>query len=91
MLENGVYTEFTVIESRFEGKDLAAVQDLQAVKKTIVKGAVRDNLQAQLTTRPVLPNLPTVLGSNVSISSLGSTAIRFAPICDLPHSQIADA
>ena len=48
VLENGVYTEFTVIESRFEGKDLAAVQDLQAAKKTIVKGAVRDNLQAQI-------------------------------------------
>lgn len=48
VLENGVYTEFTVIESRFERKNLAAVQDLQAAKKTIVKGAVRDNLQAQI-------------------------------------------
>lgn len=48
VLENGVYTEFTVIESIFEGKDLAAVQDLHATKRTIVKGAVRDNLQAQI-------------------------------------------
>jgi hypothetical protein len=48
VLENGAYTEFTIIESRFEGKDLATVQDLQAAKKTIVKGAARDNLQAQI-------------------------------------------
>ena len=28
LLENGIYTKFTIIESRFEGKDLIAVQDL---------------------------------------------------------------
>lgn len=43
-----MYTEFAIIESRFEGKNLTAVQDLKAAKKTIVKGAVRDNLQAQI-------------------------------------------
>ena len=48
VLENGVYTEFTIIESRFEGKDLTQVQDLQIAQKTIVKGAVKDNLQAQI-------------------------------------------
>ncbi|MCM1221699.1 MAG: transposase family protein [Lachnospiraceae bacterium] len=48
LVESGVYTEFTIIESRFEGKDLSAVQDLQAAKKAIVRGAVRDNLQAQV-------------------------------------------
>lgn len=48
VLEDGVYTEFMIIESRFEGKNLADVQDLQAAKKTIVKGAVRENLQAQI-------------------------------------------
>lgn len=48
VLEDGVYTEFMIIESRFVGKDLTTVQDLQAAKKTIVKGAARDNLQAQI-------------------------------------------
>ena len=43
-----MYTEFMIIESRFVGKDLATVQDLQTAKKTIVKGAARDNLQAQI-------------------------------------------
>lgn len=48
VLEDGVYTEFAIIESRFEGKNLADVQDLQAAKKMIVKGTARDNLQAQI-------------------------------------------
>lgn len=48
VLENGVYTEFTIIESRFEGKDLAAVQELQTAQKTIVRDVVKENLQAQI-------------------------------------------
>jgi len=48
VLEDGTYTEFTIIESRFEGKDLTAVQELQASQRTIVKGSVRENLQAQI-------------------------------------------
>ena len=48
VLEDGTYTEFTIIESRYQGKDLTAVQELQASQRTIVKGAVRDNLQAQI-------------------------------------------
>lgn len=45
---NGVYTEFTIIESRFEGKDLTAVQELQTAQRSITKGAEQDNLQAQI-------------------------------------------
>ena len=48
VLEGGSYTEFTIIESRFEGKDLTAVQELQASQRAIAKGSVRDNLQAQI-------------------------------------------
>ena len=29
LLEDGDYTEFTIIESRYQGKDLTAVQELQ--------------------------------------------------------------
>ncbi len=49
VLEDGTYTEFTIIESRFEGKDLTAVQELQESQRTIVKGSVRENLQAQIS------------------------------------------
>ena len=48
VLEDGAYTEFTIIESRFEGKDLTAVQELQTSQSAIVKDSTRDNLQAQI-------------------------------------------
>ena len=48
VLEDGAYTEFTIIESRYQGKDLIAVQELQEGQKVIARGAVRDNLQAQI-------------------------------------------
>ena len=49
VLEDGTYTEFTIIESRFKGKDLTAVQELQTSQRDIARGAVRDNLQAQIS------------------------------------------
>lgn len=48
ILEDGTYTEFTIIESRYEGKDLTTVQELQESQRDIARGAVRDNLQAQI-------------------------------------------
>ena len=48
VLEDGTYTEFVVIESRFEGKDLTAVQELQDSQRAIMKNAARSNLQAQI-------------------------------------------
>ena len=48
LLENGVYIEFTIIESRYEGMDLTAVQSLQMAQKAVTQGAERDNLQAQI-------------------------------------------
>ena len=49
VLEDGKYTEFTIIESRFESKDLTEVQKLQSSQRTIVKASERDNLQAQIS------------------------------------------
>lgn len=37
LLENGIYAKFTIIESRFEGKDLIAVQSLQTAQRSITK------------------------------------------------------
>ncbi len=48
ILENGIYTKFTIIETRFEGKDLIAVQELQTAQRSITKGVNQDNLQAQI-------------------------------------------
>ena len=48
LLEDGGYTEFTIIESRYQGKDLTEVQELQESQRTIARSAARDNLQAQI-------------------------------------------
>ena len=48
ILEDGRYTEFTVIESRYQSKDLTSVQELQTSQRSIVKASERDNLQAQI-------------------------------------------
>lgn len=48
VVDNGTYIEFTIIESRFEGKDLTAVQSLQMSQKSITREVRRDNLQAQI-------------------------------------------
>lgn len=48
MVENGAYIEFIIIESRFEGKDLTAVQSLQMNQRSLAKEAKQDNLQAQI-------------------------------------------
>ena len=49
VLEGDKYTEFTVIESRFEGKDLTEVQELQTSQRSIVRASERNNLQAQIS------------------------------------------
>lgn len=48
LLDNGAYTEFTIIESRFKDKDLIAVQSLQMNQKSLTRGVKQDNLQAQI-------------------------------------------
>lgn len=48
IVDNGVYTEFALIESRFQGKDLIEVQELQNGQKSIAKNEKRNNLQAQI-------------------------------------------
>ena len=48
VIENGIYTEFTLIESRFKGKDLVEIQELQNDQRAITKNEMRNNLQAQI-------------------------------------------
>ena len=48
LLENGHYTEFTLIDSRFRNMDLAQVQEIQANQKAVVKDSEKENLQAQI-------------------------------------------
>ena len=48
VIENGLYVEFILIESRFKGKDLVEIQEIQTSQRDIIKSAARDNLQAQI-------------------------------------------
>lgn len=48
LIENGAYVRFELIESRYKGKSLAAVQDMQNSQKEIVKSVSEENLQAKI-------------------------------------------
>ena len=48
LLDNGQHVPFVLIESRFNGKSLAAVQTMQKARKQTVNAAAADNLQAQI-------------------------------------------
>lgn len=48
LLDNGVYTEFNLIESRFSGMSLENVQQMQSDKKQVVQSVNGDNLQARI-------------------------------------------
>ena len=48
VIENGIYTKFMLIESRFKGKDLVEIQELQSDQRAITKNEMRNNLQAQI-------------------------------------------
>lgn len=73
VLEDSSYIEFTIIESRFEGKDLTAVQELQTSQRTIAKGAVRDNLQAQIN---LAQHIEAIAGSGAGRGDVHMKNIR---------------
>ena len=73
LLEDGGYTEFTIIESRYQGKDLTAVQELQDSQRTITKGAARDNLQAQIN---LAQHIETIAGNGAGRGDVHMKNIR---------------
>lgn len=48
IIDQGKYVPFTLIESRFRGKNLDAVKSMQRERKQTVHAATADNLQAQI-------------------------------------------
>ena len=60
VVENGAYVEFMLIESRFQGKDLIEVQEIQSSQKDIAKSEMRNNLQAQID---LTQHIETIVGS----------------------------
>lgn len=48
LIENGIYTPFTLIESRFCGKGIQEVKAIKENLKAVVKAATADNMQAKI-------------------------------------------
>ena len=73
LLDNGAYTEFTIIESRFKDKDLIAVQSLQMNKKSLTRGVKQDNLQAQIN---LMRHIEAIAGNVKSSTNVNLQNIR---------------
>ena len=82
-LENGIYTEFILIESRFEGKDLGAVKEQKNRQRIITKNEMRNNLQAQIDLASHIETIvDTVDGQiDVNIRDIRSTKKREQSRC----------
>lgn len=48
LLEEGEFTEFHLIESRFLGKSFAEIKEMQSAQRSLVGGAVYNNLQGRI-------------------------------------------
>lgn len=60
LIENGEYICFELIQGRYKGKELSAVETMQKSQKQIVKGAISKNTQAQID----LANFIEIIASN---------------------------
>ncbi len=63
LLEKGCYTKFTLVESRFQGKDLILVQEIRTTQKTIIKDSQKDTIQAQID---LAKHIETIAGNSKS-------------------------
>lgn len=73
LIENGSYICFELIESRFKGMDLLEVLSLQESHKKVVKGATKDNLQAQIE---LASHIETIVSSAASHRDVDVKGIR---------------
>ena len=73
LMENGSYIRFELIECRFKGINLSEVQSLQKSHKKVVKGATKDNLQAQIE---LASHIETIVSSAASHKDIDVKGIR---------------
>lgn len=74
LIENGIYTEFRIIESQFQGLDLTAAIELQNTRKTIVKDEKYNNLQAQIELAQHIETIArNVSNSDVNLKNIRDT------------------
>ena len=72
LIENGSYTRFDLIENRFAGKSLTAVQAMQTAQKAIIKDSAQENLQAKIDLADHICTIASAAGStgNTQIKSI---------------------
>lgn len=67
VLKDGIYTEFSLIETRYCGKSLDTVVTLQASQKSILKNMENDNLQAQITLARHIEAIASSGGNGIDV------------------------
>ncbi len=78
LVENGAYTRFELIESRFSGKDLCAVQDIQAGQRALIGAAENENNQARIDLAAHIQAIASAVGkpSDTQIKDIRQTRQR---------------
>lgn len=73
LLEKGQYTKFDLVESRFTGKELSEVQQMQSAQKELVKKTTKKNLQAKIQ---LADSITTIANNAVSTGRTSTKSIR---------------
>lgn len=73
VLENGAYTKFDLIETRFSGKELTTVQEMQSTQRGLVKDAAKVNLQAKIA---LAEHISTIAANAECTGTTSTKAIR---------------
>lgn len=78
MVENGSYTSFELIESRYRDKSLPEVEILQTEQKELVKASASENTQAQIDLASFIETIASTAASdgNTSIKGIRSNRKR---------------
>ena len=73
LFENGNYTEFSLIESRFAGKSLDGVQATKQAQSDIIKAAQKYGIQAKIT---LAERIQTIADNSTSVGFVDVKAVR---------------
>ena len=78
LVENGSYTSFELIESRYRDKSLPEVETMQTEQKEIVKACASENTQAQIDLASFIETIASTAASdgNTSIKGIRSNRKR---------------
>lgn len=76
LIENGEYIEFNLIESRYKNKTIEGVEQLQSGHKSLVKGVIDDNLQAQINLARHIQTIANKASTSPDVNIMGIRSTR---------------